>query len=291
MPSCAPKATSRDMDFPTRDRYRQRDRRARARIGPHGARGRPARDCACRQSPGSTRGHRRRTRTRSRATTSSRADAARSRRPSDFALPIANWRPVAITAAAASAVTSAAISRGRRRRPRRAARRGIGIAASVGWTLVVLAVLAVISDIGSGRRRDQPRPSPMISMPRPCRHWSCATACRRICARWSSFRHCLTSRAGVDEQIERLEVHHLASRDGDLRFALLSDWTDSATETTPGDDALFDAAVDGIAQLNRRYGRGLRRRRVSSCFIGGGSGTRVRARGSAGNASGGSCTS
>ena len=64
----------------------------------------------------------------------------------------------------------------------------------------------------------------------------------------------LTSRAGVDEQIERLEVHHLASRDGDLRFGLLTDWTDSATETTSGDDDLFTAAVDGIAQLNQRYG-------------------------------------
>ena len=50
----------------------------------------------------------------------------------------------------------------------------------------------------------------------------------------------LTSRAGVDEQIERLEVHHLASRDGDLRFGLLTDWTDSATETSSGDDDLFD---------------------------------------------------
>ena len=64
----------------------------------------------------------------------------------------------------------------------------------------------------------------------------------------------LTSRGGVDEQIERLEVHHLASRDGDLRFALLSDWTDSATETTSGDDDLFNAAVEGIARLNHRYG-------------------------------------
>lgn len=63
-----------------------------------------------------------------------------------------------------------------------------------------------------------------------------------------------TSRLGVDEQIDRLEVHHLASRDGDLRFGLLSDWTDAAAETAVGDDELFKAAVEGIAQLNRRYG-------------------------------------
>jgi cyclic beta-1,2-glucan synthetase len=64
----------------------------------------------------------------------------------------------------------------------------------------------------------------------------------------------LTTRTAIDEQIERLEVHYLASQDGDLRFALLSDWTDSATQTVPGDDELLGASADGIAQLNRRYG-------------------------------------
>jgi len=64
----------------------------------------------------------------------------------------------------------------------------------------------------------------------------------------------LTTRTGVSEQIERLEVHYLASQDGDLRFALLSDWTDSITQTAPGDIELLGEAADGIAQLNRRYG-------------------------------------
>jgi len=43
----------------------------------------------------------------------------------------------------------------------------------------------------------------------------------------------LTSRASIDEQVKQLEVHHLASRDGDLCFALLSDWVDCATQTDP----------------------------------------------------------
>src|SRR5207344_273333 len=55
----------------------------------------------------------------------------------------------------------------------------------------------------------------------------------------------LTTNEAIAEQIERLEVHHLASPDGDLRFALLSDWTDSATETAEGEDELFGAAYDG----------------------------------------------
>ena len=64
----------------------------------------------------------------------------------------------------------------------------------------------------------------------------------------------LTTPTTLEEQIEGLEVHKLASPEGDLHFALLSDWTDASTERTDGDDALLDAAAEGIARLNRRYG-------------------------------------
>jgi len=64
----------------------------------------------------------------------------------------------------------------------------------------------------------------------------------------------LTSPEAIQEQIERLEVHHLASSDGDLHFALLSDWCDAPTERRDGDAALLSVAADGIAMLNQRYG-------------------------------------
>ena len=64
----------------------------------------------------------------------------------------------------------------------------------------------------------------------------------------------LTGHAQIAEQIERLEVHYLANPDGDLRFALLSDWIDATQETMPGDDELLAATIDGIARLNRRHG-------------------------------------
>jgi cyclic beta-1,2-glucan synthetase len=64
----------------------------------------------------------------------------------------------------------------------------------------------------------------------------------------------LTTRAAIEEQIERLEIHHLASPEGDLHFALLSDWQDAATEHVVGDGDLLDAAAEGVAELNRRYG-------------------------------------
>src|SRR5512134_1561420 len=64
----------------------------------------------------------------------------------------------------------------------------------------------------------------------------------------------LTTQEALEEQIERLEIHHLASPENELHFALLSDWTDAPTETAAEDQALLDAAAEGIAGLNRRYG-------------------------------------
>ncbi|MBK8174873.1 MAG: glycosyl transferase [Rhodospirillales bacterium] len=64
----------------------------------------------------------------------------------------------------------------------------------------------------------------------------------------------LTTLATIEEQVERLEVHHLASPEGDLQFALLSDWVDATTEHADGDAPLLAAARDGIAALNRRHG-------------------------------------
>jgi len=65
----------------------------------------------------------------------------------------------------------------------------------------------------------------------------------------------LTGHAEIAEQIDQLEVHYLANPGGDLRFALLSDWTDAPQETMPGDDELLAAAVEGIARLNERHER------------------------------------
>jgi cyclic beta-1,2-glucan synthetase len=64
----------------------------------------------------------------------------------------------------------------------------------------------------------------------------------------------LTSPRNIEEQIERLEIHYLASPHGELHFALLSDWVDADDEHAQGDDELLAAARDGVARLNRRYG-------------------------------------
>ncbi|MDC6625766.1 hypothetical protein OEZ82_27465, partial [Leclercia adecarboxylata] len=50
----------------------------------------------------------------------------------------------------------------------------------------------------------------------------------------------LTNEADLLEQIERIEVHHLAGAGGDLTFALLTDGLDADQETLDGDAQLLD---------------------------------------------------
>ena len=64
----------------------------------------------------------------------------------------------------------------------------------------------------------------------------------------------LTTPDAIEEQIERLEIHYLASPEGDLHFALLSDWLDAATKNVAGDEALLAVAAKGVARLNSLYG-------------------------------------
>ena len=64
----------------------------------------------------------------------------------------------------------------------------------------------------------------------------------------------LTTADAIEQQIGHLEVYHLASPEGELHFALLSDWLDAQTQHVDGDDALLATAAAGIARLNRRYG-------------------------------------
>ncbi|MBB4199779.1 glycosyl transferase [Rhodoblastus sphagnicola] len=64
----------------------------------------------------------------------------------------------------------------------------------------------------------------------------------------------LTNAQSIEEQIEGLEIHHLASPEGDLHFALLSDWLDADAESVEGDEDLLAVAVAGVARLNARYG-------------------------------------
>ena len=63
-----------------------------------------------------------------------------------------------------------------------------------------------------------------------------------------------TSSAAV--LLERLELHYLANPDPNLRFALLTDYTDAPQETMPQDEGLIDDAIERVRALNERYANG-----------------------------------
>ena len=60
--------------------------------------------------------------------------------------------------------------------------------------------------------------------------------------------------AEIAEHIERLEMHYLSNRDGDVYFALLTDWRDADAETVVADVELLAAAAVALQALNARYG-------------------------------------
>jgi cyclic beta-1,2-glucan synthetase len=66
----------------------------------------------------------------------------------------------------------------------------------------------------------------------------------------------LSTKSAVEEELEHLEIHYLASPEGEFYFAFLSDWTDCPTQSASTDESLFKVAADGIARLNLRHGPG-----------------------------------
>ena len=63
----------------------------------------------------------------------------------------------------------------------------------------------------------------------------------------------LTSVPGIEELAEALEVRFLANRDPQLRFCLLTDFNDAASEHTEADAALLTHARETIERLNLAY--------------------------------------
>ncbi|WP_338039730.1 GH36-type glycosyl hydrolase domain-containing protein [Luteibacter yeojuensis] len=60
----------------------------------------------------------------------------------------------------------------------------------------------------------------------------------------------------VDELVDALEIKFLANRDASLRFALLTDFTDAASPTLPGDTAILQHARVRVDALNASYAAG-----------------------------------
>ncbi|MFH1260011.1 MAG: glucoamylase family protein [Elusimicrobiota bacterium] len=65
----------------------------------------------------------------------------------------------------------------------------------------------------------------------------------------------LSGERAVESLIENIEVSYLANTDGNVDFALLTDFRDAPQETMPEDETLLAQAGEGIENLNRKYRR------------------------------------
>lgn len=63
----------------------------------------------------------------------------------------------------------------------------------------------------------------------------------------------LPKAAKVKELLEKLEMHYLANREDNLYFALVGDFKDGPEAEDEEDRKIVEAALTGIAELNRRY--------------------------------------
>ena len=66
----------------------------------------------------------------------------------------------------------------------------------------------------------------------------------------------LTTPSAIQSQLSRLEIHYLGNTDANLRFSLLSDFSDAPRENMPEDAEYIDIVARGVEELNRRHGAG-----------------------------------
>src|SRR5437867_2873656 len=66
----------------------------------------------------------------------------------------------------------------------------------------------------------------------------------------------LTTPSAIQNQLSRIEVHYLGNTDPNLRFSLLTDFSDAPRQSMPEDAEYIDIVARGIEELNRRHGAG-----------------------------------
>src|SRR5262245_1873049 len=66
----------------------------------------------------------------------------------------------------------------------------------------------------------------------------------------------LTTPSAIENQLNRLEIHYLRNTDANLRFSLLTDFSDAPRQTMPEDAEYIDIVARGVEELNRRHGAG-----------------------------------
>ncbi|MEO6799828.1 MAG: cyclic beta 1-2 glucan synthetase, partial [Rhodanobacter sp.] len=130
------------------------------------------------------------------------------------------------------------------------------LAASYGevapWALVVIAIMALIvaSQLASSLFNWM---ATLAISPQPLPRMNYAHGIPASARTLVAIPSMLANAHDVEELVESLEVRFLGNRNEHLHFALLTDFTDAASETLPDDEALLQLAQRRIEALNERY--------------------------------------
>ena len=184
----------------------------------------------CSQRGGAT--ARRRARARSRLLSDRRRAGATFERESAFAPPLRDWpRRIAFTVGAADYVGGDRLLAALCSAVPLGAHAAFGIDGPMLW---LLGAARRVPAIGDRDRAREPRRHARRRREPPAAAWSCATACRRTAhaGRRADAADSTRRRSRSSSTGSRSTTSHRPT--SDLHFALLSDWTDAATEHVAG---------------------------------------------------------
>ena len=126
------------------------------------------------------------------------------------------------------------------------------VAGVAGWSLVPLTLLALLPASDTGTALVNHIVTRIVA-PRPILGMQLAGGVPDNLRTLVAVPVLLADENALLEQIEQLEVHHLASISGAVHYALLSDGPDALTETAPMDAGLIALVEEAVSHLNHRY--------------------------------------
>ena len=121
------------------------------------------------------------------------------------------------------------------------------------WVVLLLAAFLPLSELAVGLTHFLFN---LLLRPRKLARLAFKEGIPADCATFVVVPSMLVQPESVAGLLEKIEVHYLANPDPQLRFALLTDFTDAPKQTMPLDEALLQSTLEGIHRLNERYCRG-----------------------------------
>ena len=129
----------------------------------------------------------------------------------------------------------------------------LALAAPTSWAMSLLIALAVLLPASEAAVALTNYLVSRLVPPRVLPRLDFRTGIPQNCTTFVVIPSMLMRRESAAQLLERLELHYLANPDPQLYFAVLTDFADAPQEHMPEDEALVQAALEGVRRLNREH--------------------------------------